>query len=389
MSGFFDLLKKKERTVIGILSGTSIDAIDAVLVRIKGSGLDSRVQVLDFRSFPIAHELKKKIFEVSGKNTGRVDDLCRLNVMLGILYGKCINKFIKLNKISREKIDIIGSHGQTVHHLPIKEEVLGVRSSSTLQIGDPSVIANVTGITTVGDFRIADIAAGGSGAPLVPYLDQILFRSSRSDRLLVNIGGISNVTYLPKKVSGTKVIAFDTGPGNMIIDYVMMKLTGKKFDRNGSMAAKGKVNERLFDFILKADSFYSAKPPKSTGREHYGEEFSERLLRFGKKLPAKDTISTVTKFTAYAIYENVKHLNIDELIVSGGGSKNQSIINELSSYFVRSKVKCLNEKGVNSENKEAVLFALLANEIISGNKANLMSVTGAKRNVYLGKICPA
>ncbi len=389
MNGFLELLKKKERTVIGILSGTSVDAIDAVLVRIKGSGLESVVDVLDFRSFPIKIELKKKILEVSGKDTGRVDDICRLNVFLGILYGKCINKFIKSNNLSPEKIDIIGSHGQTVHHLPLKEDVFGVRSGSTLQVGDPSVIANVTGITTVGDFRVADVAAGGSGAPLVPYLDQILFRSSKADRLLVNIGGISNVTYLPKRNSGHELIAFDTGPGNMIIDYMMMKLAGKKFDRNGSMAAKGKVNRQLFESILKSDPYFRARPPKSTGREHYGKEFSERLLRFGKKISAEDLISTVTEFTAFAIYENVKHLNIDELIVSGGGSKNQSIINSLRSYFVRSEVKCLDENGINSENKEAVLFALLANEIISGKKSNIMSVTGAKKNVYLGKICPA
>ena len=389
MIGFSELLKKKERTVIGILSGTSVDAVDAVLVKIRGSGSKSKVNVLDFKSFPISIELKEKILDVSGKHTGQVDELCRLNVILGNLYGKCVNKFISLNNISRDKIDLIGSHGQTVHHLPVKEERFGIKSCSTLQIGDPSVIANVTGITTVGDFRMADIAAGGSGAPLVPYLDQILFGSPNADRLLVNIGGISNVTYLPKKLESSKLIAFDTGPGNMIIDYVMMKLTGKKFDKNGTMAFKGKVNQQLFDFISRTDSYYSAKPPKSTGREYYGRDFSEKILRFGKRISTEDIISTVTVFTAFAIFENVKNLKIDELIVSGGGSKNKAIIQALSSFFMRSKVKCLDEKGINSENKEAVLFALLANEIISGNKANITSVTGANKNVYLGKICPA
>ncbi|MBK6878623.1 MAG: anhydro-N-acetylmuramic acid kinase [Ignavibacteria bacterium] len=389
MNGFFDLPKKKVRTVIGILSGTSVDAIDVVLTKIKGSGTDSKIDVLDFRSYPVDKDLKTKILEVSEKSSGFVDDVCRLNVTLGILYGRCVNKLLKSNKLTSAEIDLIGSHGQTIHHLPVIEKNFGSKSRSTLQIGDPSVIANITGITTVGDFRVADVAAGGSGAPLVPYLDYVLFRNAERDRLLINIGGISNITYLPKNVDQNSISAFDTGPGNMIIDYLMLKLFGKKFDRDGKISAQGIVNEVLFRFICEMDKFHKSKPPKSTGREFYGVNFSEKILSRGKGILKEDLIATVTDFTAYAIHYNSKRFKIDDVLVSGGGSKNSSIMKSLRKYFNEMNVLKLDLKGVNPENKEAVLFALLANELVSGNKTNLKSVTGANRNVYLGKICPA
>jgi anhydro-N-acetylmuramic acid kinase len=389
MNGFFDLLKKEERIVIGILSGTSVDAIDAVLLRIKGSDADSRIDVLDFRSYPVSIDLKSKILEISDRNTGHVDDICRLNVILGLLYGKCINKLLKSNRLSARDVDLIGSHGQTIHHLPFTETRFGIKSRSTLQIGDPSVIANVTGITTVGDFRVADVAVGGSGAPLVPYLDYVLFRSETKNRLLVNIGGISNVTYLPRNADKNKLIAFDTGPGNMLIDYVMMKLFKRKYDSNGKVSAGGKIDKDLLKFICGIDTYYSLKPPKSTGREYYGKTFSEKILNRAKKVSKEDIVATVTEFTALAIYQNAKRFKIDEVLVSGGGSKNNSIMNSLRKYFNRREVMKLDHMGVNLENKEAVLFALLANELISGKKTNLKSVTGAKKNVFLGKICPA
>ena len=389
MNGFFDLPKKKVRIVIGILSGTSVDAIDVVLTKIRGSGTDSKIDVLDFRSFPVDKGLKAKILEVSEKSSGFVDDVCRLNVTLGILYGKCVNKLLKSNKLTSADIDLIGSHGQTIHHLPVFEKNFGINSRSTLQIGDPSVIANTTGITTVGDFRVADVAACGSGAPLVPYLDYVLFRNAERDRLLINIGGISNITYLPKNVDQNSIIAFDTGPGNMIIDYLMQKLFGKKFDRDGKVSAKGKVNDDLFSFICTMDKFHKSNPPKSTGRETYGINFSEKILSRARGIPKEDIIATVTDFTAYAIHYNAKKFRIDEILVSGGGSKNSSIMKSLRKYFNGINVLKLDLKGVNPENKEAVLFALLANELVSGNKTNLKSVTGAIKNVFLGKICPA
>lgn len=389
MNGFFDITKKKTRTVIGILSGTSVDAIDLVLTRIRGSGTDSKIDVLDFRSYPLRNDLKSKIFEVSDKKTGFVEDICRLNIKLGILYSNCVKKFLKSNRLNSAEIDLIGSHGQTIHHLPLSENHFGIKSRSTLQIGDPSVIANITGITTVGDFRVADVAAGGSGAPLVPYLDYVLFRSDNKNRLLVNIGGISNITYLPKKLESSEINAFDTGPGNMIIDYLMNKLFGKKFDKDGKVSAKGKIIEGLFHYICESDKFYRSKPPKSTGREVYGVNFSEKILSNAKGISKEDIIATVTDFTAYTIHYNAKKFKIDDILVSGGGSKNSSIMKSLQKYFYGINVLKFDFKGVNSDNKEAVLFALLANEIVSGNKTNLRSVTGAKKNVYLGKICPA
>lgn len=387
----FSLLNKKEKLAIGLLSGTSVDGIDAVLLKIKDVGTSSMIKIINFKTYKFSPVIRDSILKNSNVKTARIDEICRLNVLIGKLFAEAAMKLCKKNHILPEKIDLIGSHGQTVHHLPDGKEFLGHRLKSTLQIGDPSVIANLTGITTVGDFRIADCAVGGGGAPLVPYLDYILFRSKTKNRALLNIGGIANITVIQKTCSKEDVAAFDTGPGNMLVDALMKKLFNKPFDKGGLIGLKGSIDLMLLEFLLK-EPFYRTTPPKSTGREHYGDAFIDAVLKKAKGTNKKNIVATVSLFTPLSIYFNYEKfikpkVKIDELLISGGGSRNKLFMDFLKIYITDAVVIKMNHHGITPDNKEAVLFAVLANECIEGNRANLMKVTGAKKPVVLGKIC--
>lgn len=383
------LTNKKTKLIVGLLSGTSVDAIDAVLVRLYGSGLKTKVKIIDFITHPVPQKVRLAIFKNSDNNTARLDNICRLNVIIGALFSDAVLRLLKKNRLNASNVDLIGSHGQTIHHLPDRKGYLGYSVKSTLQIGDPAIIANLTGITTVGDFRISECAVGGDGAPLVPYMDYILFTHKQKNRALLNIGGISNITILTKNTVKNDVIAFDTGPGNMIIDGMMYHLFRKPIDKNGVAASKGKVNTKLFNYLL-SDNVYKIAPPKSTGREHYGKGFQKKLLTQIRGMNKYDVIRTITEFTAYTIwynYVNFIPVQINEMIVSGGGAENPVLMNSLKQYFRGIKVRKLHDFGLTAKNKEAVLFAILANECIWGNSANMKSVTGSTRDVILGKIC--
>ncbi len=369
------------------------------MLKITGYGIETEINIIDFKTYKFPDEVRDSILRNSDNKTAKLAEICRLNVILGKLFADAVKNICRRNFRVRKdpecsgQLDFIGSHGQTIHHLPDGNKYLGYELKSTLQIGDPSVIANLTGITTVGDFRIADCASGGSGAPLVPYLDYIVFRSRTVNRGLLNIGGIANITVIPKDAAMNEVIAFDTGPGNMIIDGLMKKLYRKDYDRGGMISASGKINFGLFKFLLK-DRYYRQRPPKSTGREHYGSAFLEKILSQAKRIHRKDIIRTVTVFTAYTIAYNykrfVKHAcKIDELIISGGGARNKYLVGLIREYMDKVRIREINEFGITTDSKEAVLFAVLANECIAGNPANLRSVTGAKKDAILGKICLA
>jgi anhydro-N-acetylmuramic acid kinase len=389
---FIELIRKQERKLIGVLSGTSVDAVDVVLLKIKGTGNNTQIQVIDFQSFKIPIDLKEYILKCSRRKENDVQDICKLNFIIGKLFAGCINKFLNKRRISPKSIDLIGSHGQTIYHIPKIIEKFGIKTKSTLQIGDPSVIANLTGITTVGDFRTADVAVDGDGAPLVPYLDYILFTEKKKSKVLINIGGISNLTYLKKNCRINDVVAFDCGPGNMLIDALCKIFYDKDYDKDAKIALKGNVDKNLFKFICNLDHYFKSQPPKSTGREYYGKSFVKKIITKSRKIPKEDIIRTVTEFTAYAIYFNIIHFirktDISEILVSGGGADNVLIMNCLKNYFRKSDVKKLEYRGIDSANKEAVLFAVLANEAISQNYSNVPSSTGAKKKVILGKICP-
>jgi anhydro-N-acetylmuramic acid kinase len=293
--------------------------------------------------------------------------------------------------VSLGDIDLIGSHGQTVHHLPKPHTMFGRSIRGTLQIGDPSVLAALTGVRTVGDFRVADMAVGGQGAPLVPYVDWLVFRSRTLNRLLLNIGGIANITVLPKNCPVERITAFDTGPGNMVVDQLMHEFYGKPYDAHGRTASSGMVSLELFKTLVQ-HPYLKLIPPKSTGREEFGREFVDQLMRSGRGHDREDIIATASQFTAYAVYDAYKRfvarrMHPDEIIVSGGGAKNRFFLDELRRYFMRSRVRIADEFGVSSDAKEAVCFAILANETMAGNPANIPSVTGARKRVVLGKVC--
>ncbi|MCX8057375.1 MAG: anhydro-N-acetylmuramic acid kinase [Ignavibacteria bacterium] len=393
MKRLSELQNKKKKLVIGLMSGTSIDGIDAALIQINGNGIKTRIKKLFFKTYPYPKGLKEFILKNSLKDTSNVEDICRLNFLIGKLFAKAAMRLCKDYGISIHDVDLIGSHGQTIHHLPQKTKLFGETIRSTLQIGDPSVIAKITGIPTVGDFRVGDMALDGEGAPLVPYFDYVMFRSEKVSRALLNIGGIANITFLKKGCTVDDVIAFDTGPGNMMIDYLMQKLFNKKFDKNGKIASQGNLIEELFQKIFEEDSFVKKKPPKSTGREFYNKNFVEKILREFKSLRNEDIITTFTEYTSFAIYFNYEKFikdkgEVTELLVSGGGSNNSYIMNSLKKYFGQKvKVKKLNSQFVDVDSKEAICFALFANETIHENSINIPSVTGAKKKTILGKIC--
>lgn len=378
-----------DKLIVGILSGTSVDSVDIVLVNIRGTGKNTSIRVIDYVQYELDEEVRKLIFKASDVNTGNVELICKLNFIIGEYFAAKINDFLRKNHLSSEDIYCIGSHGQTIYHFPSDEHFLNFPMKSSLQIGDISVISNLTNITTVGDFRTADISAGGSGAPLVPFLDYILFPSDDKTRLIINIGGIANFTFLDVYCQLSEIVAFDVGPGNMLIDSMMRKLYEQEFDKNGEIASSGEQQHSIMQKLIFNDAFIHKPPPKSTGREDYGESFLKITDEFIGRYPNEDIISTITEYTAYCIYygyEKFIDKVVDEIIVSGGGAKNNFIMQRLKMLFPKSEVKPLNKNGITVDNKEAVLFAVLANETMNHKTSNLPQVTGADRQVIQGKV---
>lgn len=381
------LQHKNPKNIIGIMSGTSIDGVDACLVEISGNGIHTKINILSCETYRYDEETRAAILDACNPKTGTVDKICRLNFRLGKLFANAAKSIAQKTHIPITDIDLIGSHGQTVCHLP--------HLQSTLQIGEPSVIAQETGVITVADFRPGDVAAGGQGAPLVPYADFILFRDKEKGRVLQNIGGIANVTLLPPDCTIDDVVAFDTGPGNMIIDRITELITENElhFDEGGSLAAKGKVDKDLLSSLL-AHPYLTRQPPKTTGREEFGKSFADNVYKDAVQAGMKDVnvLATVTAFTAHTIADSYKRwilpkYHISEVILSGGGSYNNTLKKFLSEYLTPSiAVYILDEFGIAATAKEALAFAILANEAISGNPNNIPHATGAKEAVVMGKI---
>jgi len=392
MERLIELYKKKKRNVVGIMSGTSLNGVDVALLEIEGSGVNTKISMHGFLEYPFPPGLDRIILKNSIRETSNVEDISQLNFLLSKIYAEVINNLCKELNFPKDRIDLIGSHGQTIQHLPEKTDWFGFDIASTLQIGDPAVLAKLTGIVTVGNFRTGDVALGGQGAPLIPYFDYIVFRSPEFNRALLNIGGISNITILNKSGTQEDVIAFDTGPGNMMIDTLTKKFFNKNFDEDGKIAESGKLNGELFNALIAKDTFIEKDPPKSTGREYYGEEFLEEFFIKFSKIPKEDWLHTITKFTAYGVYRNYKKFienetEIDELIISGGGAKNKFLYKCLYENFGKKvDVKIIDRIGVSADAKEAICFAVLANETINGVPTNIPRVTGASKATVLGKI---
>lgn len=371
---------------IGLMSGTSADGVDAALVEVGESDLS----LLEYIEVPFPKDVRREILSLC--ENGRVDAICRMDAALGEWFAEAALRVCAEANVSTGEVDVIGSHGQTIHHLPAFAVIADKKVRSTLQIGNPAVIAERTGITTVSDFRSRDIAAGGQGAPLVPLVDYILFRSESVGRAMLNIGGIANVNILPANCGVSDIFAFDTGPGNMVIDGVVQAVTHGKlsFDRDGALADKGQVCEDLLD-ILMAHPFLDLEPPKSTGREDFGAGMIQKILDW--KAKREDLVRTATQFAVESIVHGIKRFvlsrcEIHEVIASGGGTKNPVMMDLLDRSLENIAFKRLDDIGMASEAKEAIAFAILAYQTIKGHPGNVPSVTGADKQVVLGSITP-
>lgn len=396
------------------MSGTSADGINVALVRIgdkrsrtSAPGLDLRGRVARAHTIPPAIKLlghaeyaypakvRAAILAAMNAERARVPDLARLNFLLGELYAEAV---LATERRVRVKADLVGCHGQTLYHQGTPQPFLGKKIAATWQTGEAAVIAARLGVPVVSDFRPADMAAGGKGAPLVPHLDCILFRDSKIGRIVQNIGGIANLTVIPAGAAADRIIAFDTGPGNMVIDAVTEALYGRAFDRDGRIAASGNVLESVLQRLLQ-QKFFCAKPPKTAGREEFGRGFVREFLHLCGRARKQDAIATATALTAQSIADAVRRFVIArrgrnrrnafcEMIVSGGGARNATLMKMLAELLapLGIRVRLTDEFGLPSEAKEAVAFAVLAFETWKRQPSNVPSATGAKRTVILGKI---
>ena len=372
---------------IGLMSGTSADSIDAACVRFAGAPPRLDWKLLSFVTLPMTAELRQEIFAAFRPETGTVDKLCQLNFTLGEWFAKASLEAVKAANLTPAQVDFIGSHGQTVWHIPPNS---GEGVASTLQLGNPAVIAERTGITVVSDFRSRDMAAGGQGAPLVPFVDNLLLNHPTLSRAVQNIGGIGNVTWLPAGGAG-EAFGFDTGPGNMLLDRAAEVLTQGQMhcDMDGKMAFAGKIQENFLQKWMAEEPYFTRKPPKSTGRELFGVQRCDVYLKEMAGLSKEDILATLTAFTARSTaeaYKNFLPALPDEVLLCGGGARNPAIAAMLQKELPTSRIGRTEDAGLPGDSKEAVAFAVLGYETMNRRPGNLPAATGAKGPVILGSI---
>ncbi len=385
MKRLVEIAGLRKRLVVGLMSGTSADGVDAALVEIEGNSLDTRVKLLAFETLPYPRDIAEAVRNLQGGTTRQV---CEMNFRLGEIFAQAALNVIRSSGAEPSDVHLIGSHGQTIYHMPDAAPP----ARSTLQVGEPCVIAERTGIPTVADFRVRDVAAGGYGAPLIPYVDFLLFREPGRVRALQNIGGIANVTIVTPSLDG--VFGFDTGPGNALIDEFVRGTTAGEhaFDKGGNLARGGEVEEEILQNLLE-HPYFSLPPPKTTGREVFGPELVRKLISATPPEHRADMLATLTALTARSIKMSYDRFVfpeavVDEVILSGGGCRNDYLVELLRELFAPVPVRLSDEFGVPADAKEAIGFAVLANETISGNPSNVPSATGASHPVVLGKIVP-
>jgi anhydro-N-acetylmuramic acid kinase len=401
--------------VAGVMSGTSADGINVALVRIRevrNPGVRRRsaahsalheappsiggIELLAHAEYPYPPKIRAAVLAAMNAESARVADLARLDFLLGDLFADAV---LATERRFRLKADLVGCHGQTIYHQGEKQSFLGRKVATTWQTGEAAMIAARVGVPVVSDFRPADMAAGGKGAPLVPYLDYLLFREPKIGRIVQNIGGIANLTAIPPGAPANGVLAFDTGPGNMVIDGVTEALLGRRFDRGGKIAASGTVIETTVKRMMARD-FFRKKPPRTAGREEFGREFVRDFLNECGQARRQDVVATATALTARSIADAVQRFVLPrsghrkkqsafrEMIVSGGGARNAALVKMLSERLapLGIRVRLTDEFGLPFQAKEAVAFAVLAYETWHQRPSNIAAATGAKRAAVLGKI---
>ncbi len=377
--------------VAGVMSGTSADGIDVALVQVSGKEFNVRVKLLQHSHTAYSAQVRNAVLKAMNAGSISVAELSRLNFLLGEIYANAVRNAQKAAGVA--KIDLVGCHGQTIYHQGELGNYLGKPIATTWQTGEGSVMASRLRVPVVCDFRPADMAAGGKGAPLVPFLDYALFRHARRGRIIQNIGGIGNLSAIPAGAAPEDVLAFDTGPGNMLIDQLMQKLFDKPFDRNGSMAVRGNVLEPVIVQLLRAP-YFQQKPPKTAGREEYGEPYTRAFLKLCGRAEKADIIATATALTVRSIVHSIEKFvlrrgSFHDYIVSGGGTQNRTMMRMLISEMnaLGLKVSQTDDFGIPSQAKEAVAFAVLAYQTWHRQPGNIPSATGAKRAAVLGKVC--
>lgn len=380
----YNIAAKKSKLIIGLMSGTSLDGLDIALCRITGSGLNTNIQLLHFVTIPYTPLIKTEIEKVFAKTNINLQQLTCLNAWLGNLYADYINQTLQQWNIKHENIDLIASHGQTIFHAPKRLHLSNTFSNATLQIADADHIAVKTGIITISDFRQKHIATGGEGAPLAYVGDYILFSNAKENRVMLNIGGIANLTYLP--ANSSHVICTDVGPGNTLIDnYVRANFNNIMFDDEGKIAANGTVNNNLLKALL-THSFFTQTFPKSTGQEAFNMQWLTAILNttINYTITKQDVVATLTYFTAYAIKLAIEKLAINHAVIyiSGGGMYNKTLLNNLQLLLPEFTITLAGNLGINENAKEAILFALLANETVAGEEL----IINNQRVYSMGKI---
>ena len=380
------------RLVVGLISGTSMDGIDAALVRISGPATQPRVRLLGFETYRYSAPVRRRILRIAAGEAATAGEISQLNFLLGELFAEATLRVCRTARVPLGRLAAIGTHGQTIYHQGSPTREAGRLVTSTLQVAEPAVIAERTGAPVVADFRPADMAAGGQGAPLVPLVDYLLLRDARRGTVALNIGGIANFTVIPANARPEEVFGFDTGPGNMVIDGLVRHFSHgqKTYDAGGRWAARGRVIEPLLAEVLRLP-FFQRQPPKSAGREEFGQRFVEHFFLKRRGARAEDLLRTATELTPRTITDALDRfvlgsISIHRLIVSGGGAHNRLLVSRLSQLLPRLRVQLSDACGLPVDAKEAIAFAVLADRTMHGLPGNLPSVTGARRAVVLGKI---
>jgi len=380
--------------VMGMMSGTSADGIDVALARISGAAPAIGAKFEGHYHVRFPGRVREAILRLANGGPTTTAEISQLNFVLGEEFERAAIAACKKWRMGLRQISLIGSHGQTVFHQGAAAPFLGRRVASTLQIGEPSVIAERTGVMTIGDFRPADMAAGGQGAPLVPFVDYFLYRDARIGRVALNIGGIANLTAIPAAARPGQLIAFDIGPGNMVIDAIVEASTRGRahYDRDARLAIRGKLLPTLLSTLLK-ESYLRKRPPKTAGREQFGREYAQKILAWGKRhrAPTEDLIRTATVFTSLSIADALRkfvlpRMRVHELIVAGGGARNPLLMAQLAASLPEIEIVPASKFGIPAEAKEAFAFAVLAYEAYHGRANNLPSATGARHPAVMGKL---